>query len=182
MASTASSSFPGRAKQSWAHPLIIGPSGIPSRACCTIAIDSRNSCIAKRTVQHIAFLRYGYFELELFVTRVRAYRAEDQSRRPLPLSVGPLAPRAMASSAVMRATPLVRINPDGISRQQVFVLISTFEGKRLAKFPHPVKESQRRFQRNSANAEVRSHHALAADRLEQAQNIFTLAEAIRGKP
>src|SRR2546429_9384540 len=50
---------------------------------------------------------------------------------PLPRNVGPLAPRATASSAVIRATPLVRIPQMGFPVSR-FSYSSTFAGKRLA--------------------------------------------------
>ena len=97
---------------------------------------------------------------------------------PLPRSVGPLAPSAIASSAVMRATPLVRITQIGFPVSR-FSYSSTLEGKRSAKSRTRSKKSERRLQRDSANAEIRRHHALPADRFEQPQNVFALAEAIQ---
>ena len=52
---------------------------------------------------------------------------------PLPRSVGPLAPSAMASSAVIRATPLVRIPQIGFPVSR-FSYSSTLAGKYPANF------------------------------------------------
>ena len=97
---------------------------------------------------------------------------------PLARRVGPVAPSAMASSALMYATPLVRSTQIGLFGQQVLVLVDVAREARQ-ELLHPIEPSERRLHRHAADAEVRRHHALAADRLEQTQHVFALAEAIQ---
>ncbi len=66
----------------------------------------------------------------------------------------------------------------GIVGQQIFVLVDVL-GKARKKFLGAIEPAQRRLQRNSADAEIRCHHALTGHRFEQAQHIFALAEAIQ---
>src|SRR6185369_1265628 len=67
--------------------------------------------------------------------------------------------------------------PDRITCQQAFVLVNLFREAidELLRTREPI---QRRFHRKSADAEVRSKHALPTDCLENLQQLFALAEAI----
>ena len=95
---------------------------------------------------------------------------------PLARSVGPVAPSAMASSAVMYATPLVRSIQMGLAVSRSSYS-STLEGKRSTKFFTRSKKP-RGGSSEPADAEVGGHHALAADHLEHAQHVFAFAEAV----
>src|SRR5205807_6035846 len=68
--------------------------------------------------------------------------------------------------------------PDGIAGEQVFVLVDLL-WKITGKVAYPVEKSQRRLERDSAYPEIRGHHALSADHLEDLQDLFTLAETIQ---
>ncbi len=96
---------------------------------------------------------------------------------PLPRSVGPLAPerdRIFGSDLGHAFGPH---HPDGVPGQQVLVLVHSF-GEAVGEVACFVEESQWRRKSQAADAEVRGHHALAADHFEQAQHVFALAEAI----
>src|SRR5271157_3394567 len=69
------------------------------------------------------------------------------------------------------------IHPNWIAGQQALVFINV-RREAIEKTLHAVEETQWRLKRKSTNAEVRGHHALARNRFEQAQHVFTLAEAI----
>src|SRR5450755_4529902 len=68
-------------------------------------------------------------------------------------------------------------NPNTIIRQQLFILVH-FARKRFDECPYALLPTARRFERQSADAEVTGHHALARVHLEDPQNVFALAEAI----
>ena len=69
------------------------------------------------------------------------------------------------------------IDKDSVPREQAFVFVDTV-AENVEKFPDRVEEAERRIERQAANAEIRGHHALAADHFVNPQQIFTLAEAI----
>ena len=96
---------------------------------------------------------------------------------PLPRSVGPVAPSAIASLRDQVCNALGAYQPDGIAGEQVLVLIDCAQGS-VGEFFHSREETQRRLQRQAADAEVRGHHPLAGDHFEHAQHVFALAEAI----
>ena len=73
----------------------------------------------------------------------------------------------------------MRITQIGIPGQQIFVLIDFRAESDWRNLPTRSKKSERRLQRHAADPEIRRHHALAADRLEQAQDVFALAEAVQ---
>ena len=67
--------------------------------------------------------------------------------------------------------------PDAVFRQQVFILIDS-RRKGLQNLLHAIQSSRRRLKRQSANAEIAGHHALAADELENFQQLLAFAEAV----
>src|SRR5947207_1429964 len=67
---------------------------------------------------------------------------------------------------------------DWISCEQAFVFIH-IPRKTVGKRFDFLEESDRRIECQSTNAEIRSHHSLSADHLENAQNVFALAKAIK---
>src|SRR6476619_7115430 len=67
-------------------------------------------------------------------------------------------------------------HPNRIASQQVLILIDLLR-KITGEVADAIKKTQRRLQRDSAHAEVRGHHALPADHLENLQYLFALTEA-----
>src|SRR5205823_3834943 len=74
--------------------------------------------------------------------------------------------------------PLGTFYPDRIRGKQIFIFVHALRkhGSELSYF---VVEIERWFQRQPAHTKVRGHHALAGDHLEDAENVFALAEAIK---
>ncbi len=76
------------------------------------------------------------------------------------------------------ADALEAADPDGIAGEQVLVLVDLGGEVVEEGAGSDSKKPERRLQRDAADAEVAGHHALAADGLEDAQQLFALAEAV----
>ena len=83
----------------------------------------------------------------------------------------------MASSGERIADTLQAVDPDGVAREQVFVLVD-LPGKMFRKVLNLLVEDRAAAPGEAADAEVAGHHALAGDGLEDAENLFALAEAV----
>ncbi len=84
----------------------------------------------------------------------------------------------MASSGAEVGHALGALHPDRIAGQQALVFVDV-RREAVEEVLHAIEEAQRRLQRQPANAEVRGHHALSGNRLEQPQHVFALAEAVQ---
>jgi len=140
-------------------------------------IDSRNSCTRQRYPrEHVTFRADRHLELEIFVARVRSIAAK--------VNIDPAAAQRRTarpqSNRVFRAQvrdALGAHHENRIPRQQAFIPIHV-PREPVRELLDLLKESQRRLQRQPANAEIRRHHPLPADHLEKTQNVFALPEAI----
>ena len=126
--------------------------------------------------EHVAFGADRNFELEIFVARVGCIAAKvnvdpagTQRRTARAQSNGIV--RAQAGDA------LGAHHENRISGQQPFIFIHVPK-EAVGELFDFFEESQRRLQRQPANAEIRRHHPLSADHLKESQNIFAFAEAI----
>src|SRR5262249_13107214 len=72
---------------------------------------------------------------------------------------------------------LQAIDEDTVAGEQVLVFVN-FLGKDVEELSYFFEEAERRIERQTPDVEVRGHHALAADHLINAQQVFTFAEAI----
>ena len=91
--------------------------------------------------------------------------------------MGPVTPRSSMSSSAHVAHAARALEPDGVLRQQVLVLVHA-PGKLIDERPHALLPPPRRLERQPADAEVARHHALPGVHLEDAQNLLALAEAV----
>ena len=91
--------------------------------------------------------------------------------------MGPVTPRSSMSSSEIMPTPLRAADPDAVGGQQVFVLVDV-AGKDVDELANRSPPPARRFQGQPADAEVAGHHALAAEHLEDLEDLFALAEAV----
>ena len=103
-------------------------------------------------------------------------RRRSQST-PLARSGGPVTPSAIASAAERYAHALQPSHPDGVAGEQALVLVD-LGGHVVEEGLDRLEKALRRLQCQTADAEVAGHHALAADRLEDAQRGLALAPAV----
>ena len=75
------------------------------------------------------------------------------------------------------ANALSTVTPDRVGREQVVVFVNAL-GQLLHGLGHNLMPAARRFQCQSANANIAGHHALTREHFEDLQNFFALAEAI----
>src|SRR6185312_9831436 len=126
--------------------------------------------------QHVAVVGDGDLELELLIAGVRHVTAQ------IPVHAGGAQRRAGDSEGdgvfrAQRTHALEAAHPDGVAGKQALVLVNSTR-KGLQQLLNAAEEVERRLQRETAHAEVRGHHALSADGLEDAKNFLALAEAI----
>src|SRR5690242_6608378 len=128
------------------------------------------------TGEHIAFGAQRHLKLKLVVGRVRHVATQ------VPIHSGGAQGRpggANGYSIIGRKISHVfrALHPDGVGGQQALILIHS-SWKTVGKMFNALKEAQRRLQGQATHAEVGGHHALAAHHLENAQQVFALAEAV----
>src|SRR5262249_51658865 len=128
------------------------------------------------SVEDITFFAERDLELKILVAAVRRVAAQ--------IDVDTAAAQSWAAGAERdgvlgcdSCNTLGAHPPDRISGQQVLVFIDLGRESGGKVFGE-VKESQRRLEGYAADAEVRGHHALAADHLEHSQDVFAFPEAI----
>ena len=124
----------------------------------------------------VAAVRDGDVELELLVAGVGHVAADVQ------VDAGGAQRRAGdAEGDGVRggevADALEAAHPDGVAGEQVFVFGRSW-GEVMSRKSWMLVEVERRLERDAADAEVAGHHALAGDGLEDAQELFALAEAV----
>ena len=76
-----------------------------------------------------------------------------------------------------KANALGAANPDRVAVQQTFVLVHIFI-ETVDEFADGFVPAARRFQGESADAEITGHHPLAGEHLEDAEDVFAFAEAV----
>src|SRR5437763_4380689 len=76
------------------------------------------------------------------------------------------------------ADALRAAHPDRIASEEILILVDA-AGKDVDEFPNSLPPAARRRKSQPADAKVTGHHALAGEHLENAQDLFALAEAVQ---